>query len=47
MPALGTAPPLPPQQLNLLNPIPPHHARDWEVRVRDDDLLPTVDEMVR
>jgi hypothetical protein len=46
MPALETAPPLPPQQQNLLDPIPPHHAWDWEVRVRDDAPLPTVDQMV-
>jgi hypothetical protein len=42
MPALET-PPLP-QQLNLLDSIPPHQARDLEIRLRMDALLPTMDD---
>jgi hypothetical protein len=38
--------PLPLQEQNLLDPLPPHHARDWQVRVREDAPLPTVDKMV-
>jgi hypothetical protein len=36
MPGLETAPPspLPLQERNLLDPIPPHRAEDWQVRVR-------------
>jgi hypothetical protein len=38
--------PLPLQEQNLLNPLPPHHAQDWQVRVREDAQSPTMDEMV-
>jgi hypothetical protein len=40
---LETTPPPPQQQLNLLNPLPLHHARDWEIRVREDAPSPNMD----
>jgi hypothetical protein len=46
MPGLETAPPLPPLLRNLLDPLPPHRAEDWQVRVKRDAPSPTVDEMV-
>jgi hypothetical protein len=48
MPGLETGPPspLPLQEQNLLDPLPPHHACDWQVRLRENAPLLTVDEMV-
>jgi hypothetical protein len=46
MRGLETAPPLPPLLRNLLDPLPPHRAEDWQVRVKRDAPSPTVDEMV-
>jgi hypothetical protein len=37
----------PPLQLkNLLNPLPPHQPKDWQVTVRRDAPPPTLDQMV-
>jgi hypothetical protein len=46
MPGLATAPLSPTLLRNLLDPLPPHRAEDWQVRVRRDAPSPTVDEMV-
>jgi hypothetical protein len=48
MPGLETAPPSPLllQEQNLLDPLPPHRAKDWQVRVRENAPSPTADEMV-
>jgi hypothetical protein len=48
MQGLMTAPPspLPLHEQNLLDPLSPHHTWDWQVRVRDNALLPTVEDTV-